>query len=65
MGKESSSSSGITLTGLLLVALVVMKLAEIGAVAHWSWWAVMAPLWAPLAFYAIVLLIIAFIKSFT
>lgn len=28
---------------LLGVALLVMKLAEIGPVAAWSWWAVFAP----------------------
>lgn len=35
-----------TLVGALFIAF---KLAGIGAVADWSWWWVLSPLWAPLA----------------
>lgn len=41
----SSSSGGIGVTGLLLVAFVVLKLT--GFIA-WSWWWVLSPFWIPL-----------------
>ena len=50
-------------TGLLLLvslALLLLKLNAYGPVAHWSWWAVLAPLWGPWMLFfilAIVLLI--------
>lgn len=31
----------------LLLVFVILKLADIGLVASWSWWAVTAPLWVP------------------
>lgn len=37
------------LFGIMFLILFTLKLAEIGAVATWSWWAVTAPLWAPIA----------------
>lgn len=39
------------LFGTMFLILFTLKLAEIGAVATWSWWLVTAPLWAPLAFF--------------
>lgn len=49
-GSSSSSAarSGIGLGGVFLVVFLVMKLAEIGVVASWSWWWVTSPLWIPL-----------------
>lgn len=47
MSKSSSSSSGIGIFGLTFIVFLVLKLAEIGVVAHWSWWWVTAPLWMP------------------
>ncbi len=43
----SSSSSGIGVFGLTFIVFLVLKLAEIGVVAKWSWWWVTSPLWAP------------------
>lgn len=45
----SRSSGGIGFCGLLCIALVVLKLAEVGKAASWPWWAVLGPLWMPLA----------------
>ena len=42
---NSSSSGGIGVTGLLLVAFIVLKLT--GTIA-WSWWWVLSPFWIPL-----------------
>ncbi len=41
-------SSSIGLGGLVFIVFLVLKLAEIGVVATWSWWWVTCPLWGPL-----------------
>ena len=42
-----TSSGGIGLAGALFLIFLVLKLTEVGAVAHWSWWWVTSPLWMP------------------
>ena len=37
---------GLGLGTILFFVFLTLKLAEIGAVASWSWWWVTAPLWA-------------------
>lgn len=44
MTDNNSSSGGISFTGLLLVALIVLKLCN---VIDWSWWWVLSPAWIP------------------
>jgi hypothetical protein len=44
-------ANGIGLMGFIFLIFLVLKLAGIGAVAHWSWWWVTAPLWLPTAIY--------------
>lgn len=59
MGKNiDSSSSGVSVLGLLGVAFVVLKLCK---VITWSWWLVTLPFWGGLI---IVLIILIFIMSF-
>ena len=43
------ASGGIGFFGLLALVFIGLKLAAIGPVATWSWWWVLAPLWAPAA----------------
>lgn len=64
---QTTSSSGISLGGLLLVIFVVLKLT--GNIA-WSWWWVLSPLWIPFAIVlaggiliGIIALIVALVKS--
>jgi hypothetical protein len=57
---QTSTNSGIGFFGLLAVLFIGLKLAGIGVVATWSWWWVLAPLWAPLAL-VIVIGLVAFI----
>lgn len=61
MSKEKSRSTTIGLPGFVFLVLLTLKLAGIGEVAAWSWWAVTSPLWAPLVailgFLAIALII--------
>jgi hypothetical protein len=42
-----SKSDGIGLGGFIFLIFLVLKLAEIGQVAHWSWLWVTSPLWIP------------------
>lgn len=42
-------SGGIGFCGLLAIVFIALKLAGIGAVATWSWWWVLSPLWIPFA----------------
>lgn len=48
-GAAAAGGGGIGLLGMVFVVFLVLKLAEVGQVAHWSWWWVTAPLWGPLA----------------
>lgn len=56
---ENKSSSGVGLSTLLLVLFVGLKLT---GYITWSWWWVLAPLWIPLCFSMIVLLIVCATK---
>ena len=44
---KKSIGCGTTLFVLVFLIFLVLKLAEIGVVANWSWWWVSAPLWIP------------------
>lgn len=55
---QNTQSSGIGFFGLLAIVFITLKLT--GYIA-WSWWWVLAPLWAPLA---VVLAIFAIIMIF-
>lgn len=50
---NSSSSGGIGFTGLLAILFIALKLTH---VITWSWWWVLAPLWAGLALVVMILL---------
>ncbi len=63
MSDKSSSSSGIGVTGLLLVAFVVLKLTGYTRVATWSWWWVLSPMWIPALLVMVALLAIVVFKK--
>lgn len=46
---KTVGGGGISFCGLLTIVFIVLKLAEIGAVASWSWIWVVSPMWIPLA----------------
>lgn len=52
-------SGGIGFCGLLAIVFIALKLAEIGAVATWSWWWVLSPLWIPLAIVLVITILAA------
>jgi uncharacterized protein (DUF983 family) len=47
-GNSSSGGNGIGFAGMLTVAFIVLKLAN---VIDWSWWWVTAPLWIPVVLF--------------
>lgn len=58
MSKESNSSSGLGVAGLLGVAFVVLKLTH---VIDWSWWWVTCPFWGGVVIVIAIFLIIGII----
>ena len=49
MSSSESKTASFPILGILGLIFVTLKLAEIGVVATWSWWAVLSPFWVPLA----------------
>jgi hypothetical protein len=43
----TAQNGGISFFGALFIVFLLLKLMGITAVAHWSWWWITAPLWAP------------------
>lgn len=60
--KEIKYSGGIGFPGLLAIVFITLKLT---GVINWSWLWVLSPLWIPLAFVLVLLLVIFLIVSFT
>lgn len=52
---SSTQSGGIGFFGLLTIVFITLKLT---GYITWSWWWVLAPLWGPLAFVLLFLLIV-------
>lgn len=59
--KESKTRScGVSFTGLLTVAFVVLKLCH---VIEWSWWWVVSPVWITAAIVIVCAIIVAALDS--
>lgn len=56
---KTVKSGGIGFCGLLAIVFIALKLAGIGAVATWSWWWVLSPLWIPFALVLVVAIVAA------
>ncbi len=64
--KFSKGSGGsIGLLNLLGLIFVTLKLAGIGAVASWSWWAVLSPFWVPITIAVVLILFLVAIGVFS
>lgn len=47
---------------ILAAIFITLKLSGIGIVATWSWWAVLSPIWAPIVFAVVfVILVCSFV----
>ena len=53
-----NQNNGIGFTGCLFLIFLILKLAKVGDITNWSWWAVTSPLWIPLALVLGILMII-------
>lgn len=60
MTKPIVHVSGIGVLGAAFLIMFALKLAGVGIAANLSWWVVFVPLWLPLAFIAVIL-VIAFV----
>ena len=64
--KFSNGGGGsIGLLNLLGLIFVTLKLAGIGAVASWSWWAVLSPFWIPIAIAVVLILFLVTLGLFS
>ena len=57
--KNSTSTGGVGIIGLVFVAFLVLKLCK---VINWSWWWVFSPLWIT-ALVFVVALIVCFVNA--
>ena len=56
---KSGGGECIGFLNLLGLIFITLKLAGIGTVAGWSWWAVLSPFWVPIAFTIFLILFLA------
>jgi len=54
----NTKNDGSSLTGVLLVMFIVLKLTH---TINWSWWWVLSPLWMPIAMVAALTLLTALV----
>lgn len=52
VSSSSSSSGGVSFTGLLQIVFIILKLCH---VIEWSWWWVLAPTWITVLIVAVIL----------
>ena len=62
MENKTVIKTGGSLSIFAFIVFLVLKLAEIGVVATWSWWWVFSPLWIPFA--AVVAFLIVFLIGY-
>lgn len=55
---------GGSIWSVLLVVFIVLKVLGIGAIANWSWWWVLSPLWIPFVTVFAILFTVALIMLF-
>jgi uncharacterized protein (DUF983 family) len=60
MSEQVTSKSGVGFFGLLTILFVGLKLTGF---IDWSWWAVTAPLWAPLLLVLALLAVVVILGS--
>jgi len=56
--KQSASSSGIGILGIIQVVFIILKLLGVAPIATWAWSVVLIPLWISLGLWAIFLIIL-------
>ena len=61
---DKKVSSGISLSTLIFLIFLTLKLGGWGVVATWSWWWVFSPLWIPITVASIIIGVMALIVYF-
>ena len=56
--QTTTRSGGVSFLGLLAIVFITLKLVGVSAVATWSWFWVVSPLWIPLALVIVVFAVI-------
>ena len=62
MSSSKSKTVSFPILGILGLIFVTLKLAEIGVVATWSWWAVLSPFWVPLVILGFIILLLIIMR---
>jgi len=57
---NTSSSAGISFTGLLTILFIGLKLTNY---IDWSWWWVLSPLWIPICLLLAIIIIFAILRT--
>ena len=57
MSNKTSVKFSFPFLSMLALVFITLKLAEIGVVATWSWWLVLMPIWLPIAFVLLLVLL--------
>jgi hypothetical protein len=60
-GNSSSGGNGIGFAGMLTIAFIVLKLAN---VIDWSWWWVLSPLWISAIIGAIIVCLLILLRKY-
>lgn len=63
--KQSASSSGIGILGVIQIVFIILKVLGITPVASWSWGLVLIPLWIDLVITMIILIALGLIVIYT
>jgi len=45
MKNKQTGQTSFPILGIMFLIFLTLKLAEVGVVATWNWWAVTSPLW--------------------
>ena len=62
MEKSNKGSGGLGFGTILFLIFLILKLADVGVVATWSWWWVFSPIWIPVAIVFIAAFIVGLIE---
>jgi hypothetical protein len=62
--ENNNVSIGGGFFSMLAIVFITLKLLGITAVANWSWWWVLSPLWGPIAFVIAIVIFVLIIYGF-
>lgn len=60
---KQNGSAGFPILTILFLIFLTLKLAGVGTVATWSWWAVTSPLWAGSILIVFLFLVVIWLES--